>query len=223
LVNAFDVLSDPDKRRQYDTYLRRLADSVGRAADAFSYSPAGRQSIMDSVADDILEELIVANDVPRDATLQTLMRDLERTDSFIAFREAKNLFAHGHFPQALVLLKNLCDRGGARNILHHYYLARCAEKLRRWWMADKHYRLCIAIGKRRVPIQYLPNVRCRLFDLRKKHCGLIGRLRNAISGPPPRPMISAEDEMVDDTSRVIGKLLSSEGRNSRIGTDRQLK
>jgi hypothetical protein len=224
LVNAFDVLSDPDKRRQYDTYLRRVAESADYSrTEAFTYSPSSNRSIMDTLADDILEELIVSNDFPKGSTMQTLMRDLEQTDTFMTFREAKNLFARGQFAHALHVLKQLCGKGSGLNILHHYYLGRCGERLRRWRLADKHYRICISIGKHRVPIQHLANIRCRLYDLRKKHRGLLGTLRNMISGNPPRPMISAADEMVDDTSRAISQLLSSQHSKKRIGTDRQLK
>lgn len=224
LVNAFDVLSDPDKRRQYDTYLRRVAESADLSrTEAFTYSPSGQRSIMDSVADDILEELIVSNDIPKGSTMQTLMRDLERTETFMVFREAKNLFSRGKFPQALTALKKLCSKGAGLNILHHYYLGRCSEQLKRWRLADKHYRICISIGKHRVPIQHLTNVRRRLFDLRKKHRGFLGTLRNMISGEPSRSMISAADEMVDDTSRVIGRMLASQQTKKHIGTDRQLK
>lgn len=220
LVNAFDVLSDPDKRRQYDTYLSQAAADQSRA-EAFTYSPSSNRSIMDTVADDILEELIVSNTIPRGATMQTLMRDLERTDTFMMFREAKNLFARSQFAHALNVLKQLCKKGAGLNILHHYYLGRCAEQLRRWRLADRHYRICISIGKNRTPIQHLTNIRRRLYELRKKNRGLVGAIRNMLTGEPPRPLISAADEMVDDTSRAIRRMLSSQ--NKRIGTDRRLK
>ena len=75
LVLAFEVLSDPHKRQQYDATLQA---SKGAPIDLeHNWQPTDHNSIMDTHADDILEELIVGNNVPLFATFQTLMRDLD--------------------------------------------------------------------------------------------------------------------------------------------------
>lgn len=229
LVNAFDVLSDPDKRKQYDHYLL-LTEGIpddGRP-HTFNFTPQAGASIMDTLADDILEELIVGNSVPENASIQTLMRDLEKTESFMAFREAKTYFANQQYAKALSLLRALCTQTN-QNILHHYYLARSAEKLRRWSLASKHYRVCLKIGARRVPCQHLETIQCRLFDLRRDHGGFSGKLRNLIGGDPPRPRMTPEEQMVEETSRAISNLLGQKSSPQKkvgggtISTDRQLK
>ena len=84
LVMIFDTLSDPVKRRSYDETI--LVES------RISYAaPCGADSIMDTGADDTLEELIVGNDPPEDTRLTTLFLDLEKTFVFMTCREAKNL------------------------------------------------------------------------------------------------------------------------------------
>ena len=66
LVNAFDILSDPRRRGEYDEQL-----AATRTGETLVYFPSTGASIMDTAADDILEEMVVGNDVPRNATLQT--------------------------------------------------------------------------------------------------------------------------------------------------------
>ena len=122
LVNAFDVLSDPDQRRRYDEHL--LAAAGGGAAGgarpvSFGFAVVDG-AIMDSLADDILEELIVGNTVPLNATLQTLLRDLASTERFVRFREGKMELAQGHLHQALRLFVASCDESPG-NVLYHYY------------------------------------------------------------------------------------------------------
>ena len=98
LALAFEVLSDPHKRQQYDATLQA---SRGAPVDLEQHwQPSGHNSIMDTHADDILEELIVGNDVPLFATFQTLMRDLESTEKFVIFREAKTAFHENHISHA---------------------------------------------------------------------------------------------------------------------------
>ena len=228
-MNAFDVLSDPDKRKQYDQYLL-LTEGMPKdgGQSTFTFTPQAGSSVMDTLADDILEELIVANYVPENATIQTLMRDLEKTETFMAFREAKTYLANRQYARALELLRNLCAQN-SQNILHHYYLARSAEKLRGWSLASKHYRICLKIGAQRVPPQRLETIQCRLFDLRRDHGGFSGKLRNLISGEPPRPRMTPEDLMVEETSRAISRLLGQRKpsqktvSSGKVSSDKQLK
>ena len=89
LVMIFDTLSDPVKRRSYDETI--LVES--RIACT---APCGADSIMDTGADDTLEELIVGNDPPEDTRLTTLFLDLEKTFVFMTCREAKIFMFQGN-------------------------------------------------------------------------------------------------------------------------------
>ena len=94
VVEAFVTLSDPEKRRLYDAAL----------FSAPSYAViAEREVIMDSEADDTLEELVVGNDPPSNTTLFTLFRDLEKTYVFMTSREARNYFDQRKFRTAAKL------------------------------------------------------------------------------------------------------------------------
>jgi len=52
-----------------------------------------------------VEELIVGNTIPRQATLQTLMPDLEKTERFCLYREAKTCLFAGEAGRAAVLFE----------------------------------------------------------------------------------------------------------------------
>ncbi|UKI33949.1 MAG: J domain-containing protein [Lentisphaeria bacterium] len=67
LVHAFDILSDPEKRKRYDASLMEEPLPLRKSGP-----------LMDSEADDILEELIVGNNVPPETSLATLLADLEK-------------------------------------------------------------------------------------------------------------------------------------------------
>ena len=86
LVEAFNILSNAEKRRCYDQTLQ-VKNSV--VEQAVTVEP----TIMDSDVDDTLEELIVGNDIPENATLLTLFLDLERTQVFMTWREAKYFYS----------------------------------------------------------------------------------------------------------------------------------
>lgn len=76
LVEAFDTLSDGLKRRHYD--LSRLDEEEQLRTRQLRK----QQPVMDSEADDILEELIVGNDAPPETSLATLLADLEKNRNF---------------------------------------------------------------------------------------------------------------------------------------------
>ncbi len=204
VVSAFDVLSDPDKRRYYDEHLESAA--AGRRTVKFVYRQIEGHSIMDSYADDILEELIVGNTIPEDTSLQNLLRDLENTENFIRFREGKTCLAEGKHRQALRILQAAC-KVSPENILYHYFSGRAAERLHKWSLADKQYRRCLRIGKHRYPPQRLVHIRQRLEQLRRKHRGVLGRIRNWFAGALPADNTPAEDRMIEETSRAMSKLL----------------
>jgi len=183
LVHAFDILSDPLKRRRYDIDLK-TADNDAAALDESDAArfAAADQSIMDSMSDDILEEMIVGNYVPRNATLQSLMSDLESTDKFLFFREAKNLYYKGRCRQAYKLFSKSV-RWSPNNILYHYYLGKAAEHLRLYRKAVKCYRTCMSIGAARNPPQRLLRIQERIHRMRKRDGGLVGKVMTWLSPP----------------------------------------
>lgn len=169
LVSAFDVLSDPLSRQQYDERL------------AFIDQPAvnrnfreGQTAILDTLADDILEEMIVGNNAPRHTTLQNLMLDLTNTERFIMFREAKTQFERGRYGSCFRLCHKLVDLSPG-NILYHFYLAEAAAKMGRTYRARKHYLICLQIGSTRMPPLRLHRIRRRYQALEQEQ-GWLGRL-----------------------------------------------
>jgi curved DNA-binding protein CbpA len=208
VVHAFDILSDPKRRREHD---ERLATSVASDRPEV-YQPSG-PSIMDSIADDILEEMIVGNDVPRNTTLQNLFLDLTRTTRFVAFREAKNFFDLGQFRRSYRICRKLVTWSPS-NILYHFYLAESARRLSRDRMARRHYRICLQLGLMRLPPQRLDRIRRRYSQMLNKQ-GLFGRVVRLFSPPAPNLSLSAQDEMVQQLDRAFGRMLRKDERKRR--------
>lgn len=204
LVRAFDILSDPDSRNEYD---KRLAIS--------DTPPTPRQfrsqSVMDTVADDILEELIVGNDVLKDTSLQTLMLDLARTERFIMFRQAKTLFSQGAFSKCLKLCDTLVSLS-PDNILYHFYLAESARNLHKYSKAAKHYRICLQIGVCRNPPQRLSLVRRHYKHMQSKQ-GWLGKFLAWLIDADTEPTLSEEDKSRLILEEVFAK---DEKRQHRI-------
>lgn len=206
LVHAFDVLSDPPQRREYDERLE-LADDPS----AVIASRDGGTSVMDTVADDILEELIVGNNLPPNATLQTLMLDLQRTMRFVTFREAKNLYYRRGYGHAAKLLRKLV-RWSPHNILYHYYLGESSVRLRKYGTARRHFRICLQIGSMRQPLQYLERIRRRLHQLQEKR-GTIGRMVAKLSPFEPRSLLPPDQQMTAQLNRAVEQMLKGRLRN----------
>lgn len=196
LVNAFDILSDPDSRAEYD---KRLALSVS-PPPALQYRT---NAIMDTIADDILEELVVGNDVPPNTTLQSLMLDLARTERFIMFRQAKTCLANGEIHHCLKLCDKLVSLSPT-NILYHFYLAEAARHLDRLTKAARHYRICIQLGLARNPPQRLTKVRRHYRSLQRKR-GLFGKLLAWLVDEGPEPELSDQDRMRLDLELTFRK------------------
>ena len=174
LVNAFDVISDPVKRASYDQQLR---DKVFKNDDFEIFNEEefklNNRSIMDSVSDDILEELIVGNDIDVDkSSLATLLQNLEQTEIFILYREAKNYYYNYQYKLAMNCFKKLVKKT-PQNILYHYYLGQCFEKQHNFFKAVKHLRIAINLGKLRIPIQQLYRIKHELSEIIKKRNPLI--------------------------------------------------
>ena len=209
LVSAFDILSDARSRKIYDEKL-----AYGGAPDltARVFRPV-TSSIMDSVADDILEEMIVGNNAPRGTTLQTLMLDLTRTSRFIRFREAKFRFQQGRHRTAYKLCHKLIEWSPG-NILYHFYLAESARFLGKKRIARRHLRICVQLGLYRQPMQRLEAVRRRLAELREEQ-GLLGHFLNWLAPPPPLGLPEGREQMTYELSRAFGRMLGSRGGRPR--------
>lgn len=204
LVEAFNTLSDPLARARYDQRRRTTPANraSGPALDEWLYAA----SILDTPADDILEELIVGNTLPRNTTLQTLMLDIERTDRFCLFREAKTRFYSGHITQAERLFDAYL-RVAPRNILAHYYRGRCLRSAGRYRDAARAYVEAIRIGSRRHPPLQLPRIRRELHDLKRASLGWWTRLQIAwLKIPPPEDHLTPDERMRRDVSRAMRHL-----------------
>lgn len=204
LVEAFNTLSDPLARAQYDQRHRSMRGdrAFGQPIDEWFHTV----SILDTPADDILEELIVGNTIPRNTTLQTLMLDIERTDRFCLFREAKTLFYTGHISDAGRLFETYLALA-PRNILAHYYRARCLKSAGRYRAAAKAYAQAIRIGARRHPPLQLPRIRRELYDLKRNQLGWFSRLQIAwLQTPRPDDGLTPDERMRRDVSRAMNRL-----------------
>ncbi len=216
LVEAFNILSDPVQRRCYDQQ-RRAFDGTWDAGDPgpVYYFPEDEGSILDTHADDILEELIVGNILPTESSLQTLMLDLERTERFCQFREAKNFFFEGNIAASAGILREYL-RAAPGNILAHYFLGRCFSLAHQWKAAENEYVAAINIGTTRRPPLRLTRLRGELDALRRKNLGFIARLRAAFAPTAGyvEPLTPAE-EMRRTVGRTITRILMEERRKRR--------
>lgn len=217
LVQAFNVLSDPDQRQAYDEQLRfaRDIDELPAQARHDGYYRHDGDAIMDCIADDILEELVVGNHVPHGATLQTLMRDLESTHKFIRFREAKNHYSEQRFEPAFHLFRqSTTDSPG--NIVYHYYLGVCAHHLRMNTLARSHLQVCLQLGAARVPPQSLRRVRQALQRVRRPYPSLFSRFLRALKPPEDPRRQTTEETMIEEMNRSITRLMRQRAKQQRI-------
>ncbi len=211
LVEAFNVLSDPLTRAAYDA--RRAArDPAAAGTSASVYAYKHEHAILDTFADDILEEMIVGNTIPHNTSLQTLMLDLGRTERFCLFREAKTCFYNGDIAMAADLFRRYAALAPL-NILAHYYLGRCQILRKNYRHAAKEYAEALRIGTRRRPPLNLPRIRHELDILRRTRLGLLSRAaawwKNESSQMPPLP---PDEQMRREVTRAMHNLLRNEQR-----------
>ena len=205
LVGAFDILSDPEKRQLYDTRLK--------SAD---YNSSGRNevivvtsSIMDSPADDILEELISGNIIPVDTSLATLMLDIVRTEVFITFREGKNYFFQKRYQAAAIFMERAVTMSPG-NIIYRTYFARTLVIARQYRKAKAQYRAALKLGRRRVPKQRMRRVKSELEMVRQRHHPLAYRLATLFNVSRHEPSIPYDEELINATNRSMKRLLEQQ-------------
>lgn len=201
LVHAFATLSDPAKRMHYDR-MRGFAEAILEKP---------RKSLLDTEADDILEELIVGNNAPPESSLATLMRDLTKTEIFVTWREGCDHLAHRRFLAAERALGYVVGRAPG-NILFRVMLARAHARRRRYSLAFYHYQIAIGIGKLRVPPQSMNSVRQEYEALRANRNPL-ARLWNRLFGAKPFEFSEdAAERMVRELNAGIAREWNTSAR-----------
>lgn len=218
LVQAFDVLSDPEQRRRYDA--RMAWEPVAGSAFSSTVSPPAMplsdeddpDAILDSRADDILEELIVGNTIARNATLRTLMLDLEITGKFCLFREAKYEYAAGHLRRAHLLFAKAVA-GSPGNLLYRYFLAQTHQRLGHHDDAIRQLEKALALGRARQPPMRLNRIRRELSSLRQRQGGLLDGLKEFLLGRPAAPeLMKTDEDMRRELGRAMNRLARTENR-----------
>ncbi|OGV38653.1 MAG: hypothetical protein A2020_03775 [Lentisphaerae bacterium GWF2_45_14] len=205
LVSAFDILSDPERRADYDSSLgiEPELEIIAGQGDA----PVNMNSIMDSPADDILEELVVGNNPPSGTSLATLLSDLERTQVFITFREAKTLYFYKKFSGSVALFLTAISLSPS-NIIYRVYLARAYASLGSYSKAASQYQAALRIGEHRFPPQHLFNVRKELESLNNKRLPLWSRFLSLFKDKESNSLAAGSEEMIGETNRAIAKIIS---------------
>ena len=209
VVEAFDVLSDPLSRRHHDMELgHRAEEEFRRASPPFEMGvyPEDEGAILDTLADDILEELIVGNVLPRGTSLQTLMLDLEQTEQFCLFREAKTCLYNGATGSAELLFRKYIGISPV-NILARYFLAKCCVSNGKWADAERQLKAAIRLGELRRPPLQLVRVRRELERVRKKRPGPIGAIRRLfLPSKKIRESVTTEEAERRALNRAINRM-----------------
>ncbi|MBS1370243.1 MAG: J domain-containing protein [Lentisphaeria bacterium] len=196
LALAFDILSDAEKRRKYDRSL--LSDSELLLRDR----TRPEEPMMDSEADDILEELIVGNHAPPESSLATLLADLEKTEIFMTYREGRDHLRHSRYENAEDCFAQAVG-AAPQNIVFRICLARALSARKKYGAAIRHYRAAIGIGRRRVPCQRLVRIHRELDELTQKRMPLFGWLRRLFREAPAQLGPDDADEMIDELNRSL--------------------
>ena len=191
LVHAFDILSDPEKRKRYDASLMEEPLPLRKAGP-----------LMDSEADDILEELIVGNRTPPESSLATLLADLRKTEIFMTYREGRDHFRHNRFENAETCFAQVVA-AAPQNIVFRINLARTLAARKKFGAAARHYRAAIGIGKRRVPCQRLLRVRRELEEIERRQLSLFGFFRRLFHETPAQLGPDEADLMIDELNRSL--------------------
>jgi len=216
LVEAFNVLTDPLKRRAHD--LEQGVDGGPEVASGpvfdIGYAPEDESAVLDTLADDILEELIVGNGISaRDTTLATLMLDLEQTEQFCLFREAKTCLYRGATQRGEQLFREYLAKSPV-NILARYYLSKCCRANGRWKDAEEQLVIAIRIGASRHPPLTMNRVRRELAALRNARPGVAGFFYRLFGRKPPKPdELPADEQERRALNRSINRLVAEQRRH----------
>jgi len=199
---AFDILSDPDKRRYYE--LQRFAvTDADRRLEGFDPS---EYSVMDSFADDTLEELLVGNEIPEHSTLATLFLDLEKTEVFIRFREAKYSYRKKDYRTAMEIMRDLVSTAPT-NILYRYYLARAYASLGSLYLSENEYSEGIRLGLKRIPPQKLEKFQKELSLVRKKRNPILHGIASFFGKKKEeRLFLDSQADMISEMNRAISNI-----------------
>ncbi len=204
LVEAFDVLSDPITRREFDARLRHQRETTAADAEIFHFE-TNSKAIMDTLADDILEELIVGNTIPRNTTLQTLMLDLENTERFCLFREAKTCYYAHHYRHARALFERAV-KASPSNIIYRYYLGKTLIRLKNVRSGRKELEAALQLGAARRPPQRLRRIRHELSQYRDQRQKLLARWHKRLFGEAERQSEVSAESMRQKLGDAIMKM-----------------
>ncbi len=212
LVAAFNTLSDPDLRMAYDEKIQRRSDEPS-SVNQSSFTP--HQWVMDTEADDALEELVVGNSLdPGRTNILTMFLDMQRTEIFIAWRSAEYLYRQTQYGAACRAFRELVRRV-PDNILYQVYYARSLAHCGRVFSSLFHYRAAFAIGAKRTPPQELHHLRNEVHGYWKKRSFLLRGLTVFFVPPETPVLISAEEEMIASMNRLERKRLREERRKKQ--------
>lgn len=212
LVAAFDILSDPEKRSSYDRSIG-VTEESGQDVPLWTDVPSGN-SIMDTDADDTLEELLVGNNPPSDTSLATLFLDLARTQVFITFREGKNLYYSKRYKDAQAFFMQAVSMSPG-NILYRYFLGTSYAQSGQYSKARFHLKAAIRIGDRRVPPQNLERIHDELEAVNRKSMPFWHSVTSFFSPPRDRMQISVDEQMIAETNKTISRLIAASKKKSR--------
>ncbi len=221
LVNAFDIISDPVKRASYDQQLFNYNKTDQNVVFDTGNFNLNTNSIMDSVADDILEELIVGNDIDVEKnSLATLFESLEQTEVFMLYREARNYFYNYQYKLAMSRFKKLVKMT-PDNILYRYYLGQCFVKQHQFFRAVKQFRIAINLGKLRVPLQQLFNIKRELKEIIKKQNFLIRAMMKLGEPLEQRSLTHFESDkiLIAETEKAMNNILLKRQRQDKLASN----
>ncbi len=218
IVIAFDTLSDPGKRSIYDERFLSAGktgqpENAGNEAE-YEEPPLSPGTIMDTDADDTLEELIVGNAPPAGTTLATLLADLEKTVVFMTFREAKNMYSGNKFKAAEILFARAVAMS-PHNIVYHVSYARCLTRCGKVSKALSHYMTAIRLGDKRIPPQQLIIPRREFEALSRAKSPFIHKIKRFFFPVDLKRTLPPDEEMIEQTNRAMQKILAQDKRDRR--------
>lgn len=199
LVCAFDILSDPERRHEYD--LSQGIHSLGGSAAALA---AAGSIVMDHEADEILEELVVGNDLPENSSLATLLADLESTEVFLLYREGRDHLGHNRIIAAEHCFREAVLRAPC-NIVFRVHLARVLCRRGRFAAAFRHYREALKIGRLRQPPLLLRKLEREWDAAFRRHWPVRYWFARLFSKAPDVPIEDPADAMVAELNRAIAR------------------